>query len=435
MLKRKFTAELEEWKNTKKTECLLVEGARQIGKTFIIREFGRRNYGNFIEINLLKQEYFKKVFEGGLDNSFSALFSRLTLQDPAIRFIPGKTLLFIDEIQECGPARTALKFIAEQNGIDCVASGSMLGIAYKNVASVPVGYERKVEMFSLDFEEFLWAKGYTADQIAALKDYFVKKEKVPPDVNGAMLAVLREYMVVGGMPEVVNRFIETKNYGLVFDEQTKILKSYLDDIAKYAPAAERPKARACYLSAPRQLAKEYTKFQYSVVEKGGASRKFDSSLEWLHDAGLVKFCFNVSNPVFPLAGYEKKDQFKIYLSDPGLLNAMYGFEMKDAVLSNTLTGPAKGGIYENLIADVLFKKKRPLYYYKPDNSGQEIEFLIHDGAAAIPVEVKSGNGQTYSLNEFLKSFKPPYGLKFIAGNVGADPDGKITLPLYLSMFL
>ncbi|MDR2266784.1 MAG: ATP-binding protein [Christensenellaceae bacterium] len=435
MLKRKFTAALTEWKRTKKTECLLVEGARQVGKSFIIREFGKTNYDNFIEINLLKQKKFRATFESDGDNSFTAIFSRLTLLDPAIRFIPNKTLLFIDEIQECGSARTALKFIAEEATIDCIASGSMLGITHKTIASIPVGYERKIEMFSLDFEEFLWAKGYDSKQIDLLKEYFIKKEKVPFEVNEVMLVTLREYMVVGGMPEVVNKFIETKNFGLVFAEQEKILKSYHDDIAKYAPSSDRPKAISCYLSIPRQLSKEYTKFQYSIIEKGGTGRKFDSSLEWLRDAGLVKFCFNVNNPVFPLASYEKSDQFKIYLSDIGLLNAMYGFEMKAAVLSNTLTGPAKGGLYENLIADILFKKKRSLYYYKNDSNSQEIEFLIHDGAAAVPIEVKSGNGATVSLDTFLERFKPSYGLKLVSGNIGITESGKVTLPLYMAMFL
>lgn len=435
MLKRKITAVLENWKKTKKNECLLIEGARQIGKSFIIREFGKANYENFIEINLLRQNKFKKAFESDDDNTFTAIFSRLTLLDPTIRFIPDKTLLFIDEIQESGHARTALKFIAEEAGIDCIASGSMLGITYKTAASIPVGYERKIEMFSLDFEEFLWAKGYDDSQIALLKDYFIKREKVPFSTNEAMLTNLREYMVVGGMPEVVNTFIETQNYGLVYNEQEKILKSYHDDIAKYAPSTDRPKAISCYLSIPRQLSKEYKKFQYSVVEKGGTGRKFDSSLEWLRDAGLIKFCFNVSNPIFPLASYEKNDQFKIYLSDIGLLSAMYGFEMKDAILNNTLTGPAKGGLYENLIADIIFKKGRPLYYYKNDSSSQEIEFLVNDGAAVIPVEVKAGKGTTYSLDSFLELFKPPYGLKFIRGNVGVTDTGKTTLPQYMAMFL
>lgn len=435
MLKRKMTDVLKSWKQTKKNECLLVEGARQVGKSFIIREFGKNNYENFIEINLLRQNRFKDAFESDGDATFSAIFSRLTLLDSRIRYIPYKTLLFIDEIQESGAARTALKFIAEEAGIDCIASGSMLGITHKTAASIPVGYERKIEMFSLDFEEFLWAKGYDDAQIALLNDYFIKKEKVPYSTNEAMVRNLRDYMVVGGMPDVVNTFIETQNYGVVYNEQEKILTSYHDDIAKYAPSADRPKAISTYRSIPRQLSKEYKKFQFSIVEKGGTARKFNSSLEWLRDAGLIKFCYNVSNPIFPLQSYERKDHFKIYLSDLGLLSAMYGFEMKEAILDNTLQGPAKGGLFENLIADILFKKRRPLFYYKNDNNTQEIEFLINDGINIIPLEVKAGKGITYSLDNFLEFYKPPYGLKFALGNIGITDKNKITMPQYMAMFL
>ncbi|MDR3293757.1 MAG: ATP-binding protein [Clostridiales bacterium] len=434
MLQRKFINTLLEWKHAKHRECLLVKGARQIGKTYIIREFAKANYSNFIEINFLRDVRFKDAFEQTPDLSFASIFSRLTLIDSRIRFVPNQTLLFIDEIQECGSARTALKFIAEEDRIDCIASGSMLGIAYKKTASIPVGYERQIEMFSLDFEEYLWAKGYDSPQLSILRGFFDKKEKVPTAVNDTMLRLLREYMAVGGMPYVVQTYIDTNSYALVFEEQSKIISSYLDDIAKYASESEKPKARNCYLSIPRQLAKETTKFQYSVVEKGGTSRKFDNSLDWLNDAGLIKFCKNVSLPIFPLKAYTKDDQFKVYLSDMGLLTAMYDFDMKAAVINNTLIGPAKGGIYENLIADMLFKKNRPLNYYKNDNNTQEIEFLLTENAAVIPIEVKSGNGSTISLNEITAKFNPPYALKFVTGNVGVS-DKKITYPLYMAMFL
>ncbi|MDR3262872.1 MAG: ATP-binding protein [Clostridiales bacterium] len=434
MLKRKFMDTLLEWKHTKSRECLLIKGARQIGKTYIIREFAKASYSNVIEINFLRDTRFKKAFEQAPDLSFNAVFSQLTLIEPSIHFMPNQTLLFLDEIQECGAARTALKFIAEEDRVDCIASGSMLGIAYKKISSIPVGYERQIEMFSLDFEEFLWAKGYDKAQLSILHGFFDRKEKVPTAVNETMLGCLREYMAVGGMPYVVQTYIDTNNYALVFAEQTKIISSYLDDIAKYTSESEKPKARNCYLSIPRQLAKETKKFQYSVVEKGGTSRKFDNSLDWLNDAGLIKFCKNVSLPVFPLKAYIKDDQFKVYLSDIGLLTAMYDFDMKSAIVNNTLTGPAKGGIYENLIADILFKKNCPLNYYKTDNNTQEIEFLLTENAAVIPIEVKSGNGATLSLNEITAKFNPPYTLKFITGNVGVS-DKKITYPLYMAMFL
>jgi len=432
MLKRKIMDTLIEWKSKKNKECLLIKGARQIGKTFIIREFAKQNYDNFIELNFFLEPKHKEIFSGSLE--MSEIIKRLTLQIPTAKFIPGKTLLFLDEIQECGEARTALKFIAENNKFDCIASGSMLGIAFKNTSSIPVGYEKQIEMHAMDFEEFLWAMGYGAEPIGYLKEYMDKKEKVPTSINDSYLEKLREYAVIGGMPAVVNKYIATKNFGEVHAEQEKIVASYLDDIAKYASAAEKPKARACYLSIPTQLAKENKKFQFSVVEKGGTARKFDNSLEWLRDAGLIKFCNNVATPTFPLPAYNQTGYFKIYLTDIGILNAMYGFDMKAEIFNNTLKGPAKGGIYENLIADILLKKNLPLNYYKPGENKQEIEFLLSKSGSIIPLEVKAGNSSTNSLNDFITEFKPPYALKLITGNVG-ESGTKLTLPLYMAMFL
>jgi len=423
---------LVEWKNTKDKECLLVVGARQVGKTFIIREFGKQYYDNVVELNFFKHKEHRDIFSGSLNAD--TIISKISLLFKDIKFIPGKTLIFFDEIQDCGQARTALKFLAEDNRFDIVASGSMLGVSYKTTVSVPVGYEKKVEMYSMDFEEFLWANGMKQENINIFKEYFESKEKVDQFMNDTMLSYMREYMIVGGMPAVVKKFIETKNFAEVHKSQTQIIDSYLDDIAMYASAAIKPKARSCYLSLPKQLAKENKKFQYSIVEKNGTARKFDTSIEWLRDAGLVKLCTNVSTPLFPLAGYMNQDYFKAYATDIGILNAMYGFELKAELYNNTLKGPVKGGIYENLIADILIKKGLPLHFYKPSENRQEIEFLYTQKSNIIPIEVKAGNNPSVSLDEFIKEFKPPYGLKLIAGNSG-KVDKKITLPLYMAMFL
>jgi len=432
MLRRKMMDRLVRWKKEKERECLLLTGARQVGKTFIIREFAKQNYDNVIELNFLAEPEFKKIFEGSLN--IDKLIKKITEHMPNARFEEGKTLLFLDEIQECGNARTALKPIAEDNRFDCIASGSMLGIAYKTTRSIPVGYERKIEMFSLDFEEFLWGMGFSDVPIGYMREYFDNKEQVPKSSNDAYLERFREYAIVGGMPSVVNIFFKTNNFGLVHEEQTRIISSYLDDIAKYAPPVNKPKARSCYLSIPDQLAKENKKFLYSVVEKGSEAEKFANSLEWLRDAGLIKFCNNVTSPVFPLPAYNATGIFKVYLTDIGLLNAMYGLKMKSEFYNNTLKGPAKGGIYENLIADALIKKGAPLYYYKPKEGRQEIEFLLLNDDGVIPLEVKAGNGRTLSLNKFIEKFKPPYAFKFINGNVGTDGK-RITLPHYMAMFL
>jgi predicted AAA+ superfamily ATPase len=432
MLKRKIMDTLVEWKKEKGRECLLLTGARQVGKTFIIREFAKQNYENVVEINFVTDPEYKSAFEGSL--KMDEIIKKITILNDEAIFAEGKTLLFLDEIQECGNARTALKPIAEDNRFDCIASGSMLGIAYKTTTSVPVGYERQMEMFSLDFEEFLWALGYDGVRIGYIKEYFDKKEMIPQTINDVFLEKLREYAVVGGMPAVVSKYIETKNFGLVHKEQEMIITSYLNDFTRYLPAPERTKVRTCYFSIPTQLAKENKKFQFSVVEKGARAAKYESSLEKLRDAGLIKFCSNVSTPEFPLTAYARPGHFKVYLTDIGILNAMYGFKMKSEIYYNTMKGPAKGGIYENLVADILLKKGIPLNYYKPGENRQEIEFLLTAYEGVVPVEVKAGNGRTISLDEFIKRFDPPCALKLISGNIG-EQGKKLTLPLYMAMFL
>ncbi|MCL2102223.1 MAG: ATP-binding protein [Fibromonadales bacterium] len=431
-MERKILNEFLDWKSSKKEECLLVKGARQIGKTYTIEEFGKKHYKSSITLNFFEKPELKDIFANEL--SADLILKNISLYLPDFKFIENHTLLFLDEIQECPQARTALKFLAQDSRFDCIASGSMLGISYKELASIPIGYERQIEMFSMDFEEFLWAKGIDKSLIEFVKEFYLNKTKIPPNINETMFKYLKEYMVVGGMPEVVKTFSETENFAKVHKVQQKILNSYLDDIAKYAPVPEKPKARNCFLSIPKQLAKENKKFQFSHVEKSGSARKYENSLEWLRDAGLIKFCENVSLPAFPLNAYSKENWFKIYLMDIGMLTAMYGFEMKQAIMENTLSGYAKGGIYENLIADILSKKNIPLYFYKPENNAQEIEFLLTQKTNIIPIEVKSGNNATVSLNKFIEEFSPPQAIKFVTGNLGTA-ENKVTLPLYMAMFL
>ena len=432
MLRRKITDRLLEWKNTKDKECLLVKGARQIGKTFIIEDFARKHYKYFVEINFEQRPEMKSVFDGNL--SVPELIQRISLFVPDARFVPHETLLFLDEIQSCPQARTSLKFWAIDNQYDVIASGSLLGINYKEVSSYPVGYERQIDMYSLDFEEFLWALGVNEDLIADLRRHFEANQSVDWLIHDKMMDYLRKYLVIGGMPAVVNKFLETNNFNVVHEEQTKILAAYMNDIAKYAPTADKPKARNCYLSIPAQLAKENTKFQYSVVEKKGTARKFANSLDWLRDANLVAFCHNVSTIEFPLAAYAKPEQFRIYVTDIGLLVAMYGFEMKRAIIDDTLAGPAKGGVYENLVADFLLKKGLPLYYYCKENNSLEVDFIIERNAKPLPIEVKAKRGSSTSFDTVLNSPNIEQGYKLGSGNLGAEGK-KTTLPLFMAMFV
>ena len=432
MLKRKIYKTLLEWKQHKKQECLLVKGARQIGKTYIIDYFGKNNYASYIYINFIENPQFAEIFTDTL--SAEDIYKRLTLLLPSAKLIPNDTLIFLDEIQICPNARTALKFLAQDGHYDVVASGSLLGINYKEIPSIPVGYETQVTMHGLDFEEYLWALGYDENKIATLRDYFLNLKQIPDVIHKTMMDKLREYAVVGGLPAVVNKFLETKHFGEVFRVQKNILDSYLVDIINYASTTEKPKVRNCYMSIPQQLAKENTKFQFSVVQKKSSARKYENSIEWLRDANLVNLCQNVSVPLFPINAYAKGEQFKAYLSDTGLLSAMYGYDMKLAIIDDSLKGPAKGGFYENLIGDMLVKRGYHLYYYRTQNGEVEIEFLLSKDAQLIPVEVKANRGSTVSLNKILERDDINYGYKLTSGNLGVQGK-KRTLPMYMAMFL
>jgi hypothetical protein len=428
------------WKQKKDKSALIIKGARQVGKSYLVREFGRNEYEGYIEINFLKNPLYKNIFKGDL--SAEEIFKRLSAYIPNLKIIPFKTLLFLDEIQVCAEARTAVKFLVEDGSVDVISSGSLLGLSYledddKNVTeptSLPVGYEEQITMYSLDFEEFLWAKGYNDDAIAYLKDFYISNKEVPKELNDKYLELFREFMIVGGMPEVVQTFIDTNNFQEASKIQGKILADYQGDISKHAKGQEKIKVRQCYDSIPKQLAKEYKKFQYSVVEKGKTSKKYGGSIKWLCDSSLVNKCSNVNEAYIPLLAYEMDDQFKLYLNDTGLLLYLYGPETKLAILNNTLKGNAKGGIYENIISESLLKRGYKLYYYKTQNSSMEIEFVIEKNGEVIPIEVKAGNDSTPSLNSFINKYHPKVSYKFVNGNVGFL-DGKKILPHYMVMFI
>lgn len=433
MLRRKIYDKLLAWKNSAgKKDAVLLRGVRQCGKTYIVREFGKREYKNFIEINFIERPDMQVVFSGNLD--VDSMVQQIKLSMPGCQFIPGETLLFLDEIQDAPNARTSLKFWTQDGRFDCIASGSLLGIDYKNEVSIPVGYEQQLIMRTLDFEEFLWALGVEVNLKEMLAPYVDGTKRVPEAMHNSLNKYLQEYIVVGGLPEVVDTYIATKDFYQVHLLQEKILRDYQDDIAKYALNQDKIKAKQCFLSIPRQLSKENHKFQYSVVEKKATARKFTSSLDWLHNAGLIDFAYNVNSPWFPLKAYVKEDQFRVYLCDIGLLVAMYGYQLKIALLSDAVEGPAKGGIYESLVADILAKRGEELYYYKKEDSTLEIEFILERNCKLVPVEVKARKGSTRSLNELLKMDNIERGYKLTAQNTGVV-EKKITLPLYIATII
>ena len=439
MLKRKMYNTLLKWKKEKKNECLLIKGARQVGKTYLVREFGKNEYESFVEINFQEQKSLKVIFDG--DKTAEEIYKRMTANIPNIKLIPHKTLIFLDEIQKCAGARTALKFLAEDNRYDVIASGSLLGLSYgkdddrdvEPIESIPVGYEKAVTMYSLDFEEFLWSYGYTDETIAYLKSFYTSKEKIPSAIHDRFENLLREYLVVGGMPEVVANYAKFKDFTKVQEIQDKILASYADDISQHAKGVEKAKVRKCYDSIPRQLAKENKKFKYSEVENKATARKFGDSIQWLRDANMAYVCYNTTTPILPLNAYEKDNEFKLYITDTGLLLALFGFATKQALLNGNLKGFAKGGIFENFVAETLIKNGYTLHYYKPNDS-LELEFIIEKDGEIIPIEVKAGNTPTKSLDSFIEEFTPSIAIKLISGNIGLT-DKKFTIPHFLAMFI
>ena len=437
-LRRKIYDDLLAWKSAHGCECLLVKGARQIGKTHIIERFGREQYESFIEINFVQEPQFISVFSGNLDaDTIRAGISAIRRD---VQFLDGKTLLFLDEIQECPEARTAFKFLAQDGRMDVIASGSLLGIKYKSkkrrerfeAKSIPVGFERTLPMYSLSFEEYLWAKGYRDEQLDVLRGCFTRREVVPRALDEQYHALVNEYIVVGGLPEVVCDFMENNHYGRVQSLQEKILSDYVDDIHNYAEPTDVPKIERCYAAVPRILAKENRKFKWSEVEKLGTARKYLQCVDWLKDARLVDFaeCVNVAAP--GLSAYVCEDWFKLYLSDVGLLSASYGMLLKKQILDRTLKGSVKGGVYENFLASVLKRKGFPLRYYR--NDSVEMEFMLETEDGVVPVECKAQTGRTISLDALLKDESVPFGYKFTGGNVGVTGK-KVTLPHYMAMFL
>ena len=435
MIKRKASEAIKNWIDTKEKKCLVVQGARQVGKTYTIEQFAEENYDELLEINFKEMPSAAEIFAGDLtvDNMLIAMRFRF----PEKKIVPGKTLIFLDEIQECQEALTSLKFWAIDNRFDVIASGSLLGIDYKRASSYPVGYVDYLRMYGLDFEEFLWGMGISADLIDALRGYMDSKTAIPEAVHSQMMSYYRQYIAIGGMPEAVQKYIDTKDFREVDRIQRSLLTGYQYDIAHYATAEEKVKAEKCYLSLGRQLLdKENHKFQYKEVEHGGRAQKYFSSVEWLLRADMVHLCKLVTDVKFDLDDYARDDFFRAYTTDLSLLMAMKDFSLKQHIVENTLSGNTKGGIFECAVADALHKKGYQLYFYKNESSKREIDVIIQDGGEVVPIEIKSGNARATSLKALMKANEDiPYAYKFVDGNIGVGEDRIITLPLYMAAFI
>ncbi len=445
MFRRKIINDLSAWKKAEgKKKALVLKGMRQVGKTYIVQQFARENYENVVYINFKDNESAKKVFEG--DFIVNKITLELSALIPDIHFVPGKTILIFDEVQECANARASIKAFMLDGRYDVICTGSLLGIKgynHKKGRGIPTGFEHIIYMKPMDFEEFLWAKGIDESVILELRRCYKEKTPVSPVLHSAMLRYFREYICVGGLPYIVDRFLSTNDMNVVYEEQRDILEEYKDDFGKHLDENEREEIDLTLLarinqvfdSIPAQLAKENKKFSYSMLKKKGRAEQYLSAIQWLYDAGIVNICYNLSNLSLPLEGNKIENIFKIYMQDSGLFVAM--LEQGSAFnLLNGDFGMYKGAIYENIVADAFSKNDRPLFYFHKD-SGLEIDFITKYKGETTLIEVKASTGNTKSSNTILKN-KELYGVNFCIklseNNVGLEGE-KLTLPYYMACLI
>ena len=437
MLKRKMEQVLLDWKNTPDHKPLIVKGCRQCGKTYSVLDFARKNYEHVVYLNFFENPTFASVFSDSLEVDHITMMLSALMGREAI-FEPGKTILVLDEIQECPDARTALKFFKTDGRYDVIGTGSLLGVqgyGSKEPKSIPVGYETVIEMTPLDFEEFLWANDISEQIIDMLKVYLREERPVPDALHQRLRQLLLQYTVVGGMPDVVQTFVNTKRMHEVLQMQRDIVRSYEDDMVKYAERKDKSVIRECFQSIPKQLSKENKKFQYSLVKKGASASKFAGSLQWIEDAGIISRCYNLSITELPLAGNADQDVFKVYMRDMGLFVAMLEDGTQFDILQGNLLG-YKGAIFEGLIADIFTKMGRKLYYFRKESS-LEVDFVIRYKGACTLVEVKAVTGNTKSTKTILKhpeKYHVYHAIKLGDYNIGRS-EQILTLPLYMAFLL
>ena len=435
LLKRKIDQYLIDWKNNPDKMPLIVKGARQIGKTESIRNFARKNYKSVIEINFILQKQFKDIFDDGFE--VDTIIKNISLRNPNLEFIPGETLIFFDELQDCINCATSLKALREDGRYDVICSGSLMGINYNEIESNSVGNKEDYEMYSMDFEEFLWAKGYKESQI---EDLYQHMKTLTPFSNtelSVMFDNFKEYMIIGGMPAIVNTFVKNNNYSGTLKMQRQILLDYEEDITKYAGGLDQAKILNVYRKIPVFLGNENKKFQISKVEKGARSREYVGTIDWLNNAGMINVCYCLEQPELPLKGNYNPDNFRIYFRDTGLLIGSLDEEAQEDLRNNQNFNTYKGAIYENIVADMLVKQGYSLYFYKNEKGTIEMDFFVRDARTLIPVEVKATDGSTVSLNNLIDSEKYKdiqYGIKLGYKNIGFN--GKFyTFPYFITFLL
>lgn len=426
-VKRKILNDLMKWKENLHKKPLIIKGARQVGKTYIIREFAQEAYEDLVEINFERDLEFIDLFKKTHNPKDILQYLEVAFMD---KNFDRNTLFFMDEIQACSDALTSLKFLAESFPCDIICSGSMLGVAIANSTSFPVGYIETWQMYPLSFMEFIEALGMKENVIQSLSDCLLNNLPVMEALHNKMNDLFKEYMVIGGMPEVVNKYIETKSFKETLLVQRRIVSDYLNDMVKYADGSERIKVRECYQSIPLQLAKENKKFQYKLVKSGGNARYFDASLNWLKDSGLVNLTYRLKTIDKPLEIHKESAVFKVYMADTGLLVSQFDESVIKELLNGNL-GVFKGALYENIAAQILGMHERELYYFEP-NTSSEIDFIIYYKGEICPLEIKAGrNTVSKSFTNFVDKYNSPYAFRLSQKNIGTNKENVSYVPLYM----
>ena len=434
-LKRKIDDYLVEWKNNSDKLPLIVKGARQIGKTDAIENFAKNNYKYFVEINFSLQPEYKSIFDNGfnVDN----IIHNISMINNDFQFISGETLIFFDELQDCINCATSLKSFNIDKRFDVICSGSMMGINYKEIESNSVGNKQDYTMYSMDFEEFLWAKGYKEEQINSLYQHMLDNTPLTTVEYDVMLMNFKDYMILGGMPAIVSRFIENKNFSGILKMQEQILLDYEEDISKYAEGLDKARILNTYRKVAVFLGNENKKFQISKIATGARNREYAGVADWLSSAGIVNISYCMEECALPLGGNYNPDNYRLYFADTGLLIASLDDEAQDDLRKNQNFNTYKGAIYENIVSDMLVKAGYKLYFYKNEKGTIEVDFFIRDADSLIPIEVKANDNAAVSLNKVIDSnqYKDiKYGIKLCNKNIGFN--GKFyTFPYFLTFLL
>ena len=435
LLRRKVDAYLVAWKTNPDRKPLVIKGARQVGKTRSVEWFASRNYKSVVQINFVEQKNYREIFNDGFE--VDAILKNISLLNPGFRFIPGETLFFFDELQACPNCATSLKFFKMDGRFDVICSGSLMGINYREIESNSVGYKEDYEMYSMDFEEFLWAKGYSDDFVEDL--YRNMRDLVPLSTlqMDVLLGLFRDYVIIGGMPEVVDTYVRNKNFSGTLGIQKQLLNDYEEDITKYVEGLDKAKVKAVYNHISTFLAKENKRFQITKIARNARNRDYIGCVEWLADADVINICYCLNQPELPLKGNYDPKLYKIYFKDTGLLIASLDEEAQEDLRANKNLGTYKGAIYENIVGDMLAKQGYRLFYYRSERPALEMDFFVRDADSLVPVEVKASDGATATLNNLLKTGRYPdvkYGIKLGYKNIGFN--GKFyTFPYFLTFLL